>query len=161
MRGEVVLRAFTEDPLAVARYGALESEDRSRRFEIEQLRAGSGGLVARLSGVTDRAAAQDIVNVRLYVPRDRLPALAEEDTYYHADLIGLAVMTTDGTSLGRITAVHDFGAGHLLEIAPPSGPTVLVPFTKAAVPVVDIEGARVIADVARELMESAPHRDAR
>lgn len=158
MRGEVWVRAFTEDPLSIARYGALESEDGCRQFEIEHLRAGSAGLVARLSGVADRAAAQEIVNVRLYVPRHRLPALDEAETYYHADLVGLAVVATDGAPLGRITAVHDFGAGDLLEIAPPSGPTVLLPFTKAAVPVVDIAGARVIADVSRDLTERAPHR---
>ena len=161
VRGEVWLHTFTEDPLSIAGYGALESEDGSRQFEVEHVRAGSGGLVARLSGVADRSAAQEVVNVRLYVPRDRLPALAEAETYYHADLIGLAVLATDGAALGTIAAIHDFGAGQLLEIAPPSGPTVLVPFTKAAVPVVDLAASHVVADVPPELMETGRRRGRR
>jgi 16S rRNA processing protein RimM len=152
VHGAVRIRAFTEDPLAIARYGALESEDGSRQFEIERVHTGSRGLVARLAGISDRTAAQLVTNLRLYVPRDRLPGL-DDDTYYHADLIGLAVVARGGATLGRVTAVHDFGAGHMLEVAPASGPAVLLPFTKSAFPVVDIAGSRMVADIPRGLMQ--------
>src|SRR3954454_7448025 len=89
VRGEVRLKPFTQDPLGVTRYGALESEDGKRRFEIEAVRPAKDMLVARLKGITDRDAAERLTNVRLYVARERLPKPAD-DEFYHADLIGLA-----------------------------------------------------------------------
>ncbi len=153
VRGDVRIRAFTEDPMAITRYGVLETEDGRRRFEIERIRPGSGGLIATLSGVIGRNAAEDLTNVWLYVPRDRLPPIADEEIYYHADLIGLAAHSTTGEVLGKVIAVHDFGAGSLLEIERPSGPTALLPFTRAVVPVVDMEKGRMVVDPPEGLIE--------
>src|SRR4051794_29167616 len=89
VRGEVKLWPFTQDPMAVATYGPLETQDGARSFEIETLRAAKDHLVARLKGVSDRSAAETLTNIDLYIPRDRLPPIEEDDTYYHSDLIGL------------------------------------------------------------------------
>lgn len=145
VRGEVRLRAFTEDPLSVRRYGPLEAED-GRRFEIEAVRPAKDMLVARLKGVSDRAAAERLTNLRLYVARHRLPKPADGE-FYHADLVGLAATTADGAPFGTVKAVHNFGAGDLLEIEPAAGgPTVMLPFTEAAVPSVDLAGRRVVVE---------------
>ena len=144
VRGEVRLKAFTEDPMSVARYGALETEDGARRFEIEAVRPAKDMLVARLKGVADRNAAEALKNLRLYVARAKLPKPAD-DEFYHADLIGLAATTADGAAFGTVKAVHNFGAGDLLEIEPASGGTsVMLPFTETSVPTVDIAGRKLI-----------------
>jgi 16S rRNA processing protein RimM len=143
VRGEVKLWPFTEDPMAVIRYGELSADD-GRSFEIEAVRLGKDFLVARLKGIRDRTSAEQLRNVDLYVPRDRLPELADEE-YYHADLIGLRVEDPKGIALGTIAAVHNFGAGDLLEIRPASGrDTVMVPFESDTVPVIDIAGGRIV-----------------
>jgi 16S rRNA processing protein RimM len=142
--GEVRMRAFTADPLAVTQFGTLQAED-GREFAIAAVRPGKDCLIARLAGVADRTAAERLRNLKLYVPRDRLPAIEEPETYYHADLIGLAVVGPDGTAVGRVSAVQNFGAGDLLEVTPAGGgPTVLLPFTQDVVPVVDLPGGRVV-----------------
>jgi 16S rRNA processing protein RimM len=144
VRGEVRLKPFTEDPLSVTRYGPLETEDGKRRFEIETARPAKDMLVVRLKGVADREAAERLTNLRLYVARERLPKPAD-DEFYYADLIGLAAMTVDGRSIGIVKAMHNFGAGDLLEIEPASGGnTMLLPFTETVVPVIDIAGRRVV-----------------
>jgi 16S rRNA processing protein RimM len=153
VRGEVRLWSFTADPAAVAGYGPLESEDGTQRFEIEAMRPAKDHLVARLSGVRDRDAAERLVNVRLYVARDRLPAPAPEE-FYHADLIGLRAESRDGAALATIVGIHDFGAGDLLELRPLSGGgTVLMPFTAQTVPEVDIAGGRIIIDPPQDLFK--------
>jgi 16S rRNA processing protein RimM len=114
-RGEVKLWSFTADPLAVADYGPLESEDGKRKFEIEALRPAKDFLVARFAGIADRSAAEELRNLDLYVARARLPP-PEPDEYYHADLIGLPVMDAAGASLGTVAAIHNFGAGDLIEL---------------------------------------------
>jgi len=154
IRGEVRLRSFIEDPMALAHYGALEAEDGSRALTLEVLRPAKNSLVARFAGVTDRKAAAELRNVKLYIPRARLPE-PEDETYYHGDLIGLAVVDPDGAAVGTICGVQNFGAGDLLEIAPASGgPSVLLPFTKALVPAVDIPGGRIVV----EMREPSPRR---
>jgi 16S rRNA processing protein RimM len=146
IKGEVKLWSFTADPAAVADYGPLESEDGTQRFEIEAMRPAKDHLVARLSGVRDRNAAERLANLRLYVARERLPAPAPEE-FYHADLIGLRAESRDGAALATIVAIHDFGAGDLLELLPAGGgSTVLMPFTALTVPVVDIAGGRIVID---------------
>ena len=124
--------------MAVASYGPLESEDGKQRFEIEVLRPAKDHFVARLAGVSDRTAAERLTNTKLYVPRDRLPPVANDDTFYHADLIGLAAVTPDGAALGTVTAVHNFGAGDVIEIKPASGDALLIAFTVTAVPKIDM-----------------------
>ena len=142
--GEVRLRAFTTDQVAVTQFGLLQAEDGSE-ITIAAVRPGKDCLIARLAGVGDRTAAERLRNVKLYVARERLPAIEEPETWYHADLIGLAVVDVEGATLGRVSAVQNFGAGDLLEITPAAGgPTLLLPFTDATVPVVDVPGGRVV-----------------
>jgi 16S rRNA processing protein RimM len=144
LRGEVRFRSFTEDPMAVTSYGPLESEDGTRRFEIEALRPSKEHFVARLKGVDDRDAAEKLTNVKLYVTRDQLPPVEDDETFYYADLIGLAAVTPDGAPVGTVTAVHNFGAGDVIEIKPETGEPLLVPFNETAVPEIDIAARRMV-----------------
>lgn len=144
VRGEVRLRSFTEDPLAFVEYGPLESEDRKQRFKIEALRPAKDHFVARLSGVADRNAAEKLTNVKLYVPRDVLPDIEEDETFYHADLIGLDAFTQDGAKFGTVATIHNFGAGDIVEIRRESGDLVMLPFTETVVPEVDIAKKRIV-----------------
>jgi 16S rRNA processing protein RimM len=145
VRGEVRLRSFTQDPLAFQSYGPLESEDGRERFEIEDLRPAKDHFVARLAGVNDRNAAEKLTNRKLYVARDRLPPTEDDETFYYADLIGLAAVSEGGAPLGTVTAIHNFGAGDLVEIAPAGGgDRLLVPFTDTAVPAIDLEARRMV-----------------
>jgi 16S rRNA processing protein RimM len=145
VRGEVRLKSFTADPMDVTRYGELELEDGSRSFRIEAARPQKDMLVVRLAGVRDRNAAEALTNRKLFVPRERLPA-PDEGEFYYADLVGLPATTKDGEPFGTVIAVHDFGAGDILEIKPTTGPTIMLPFTEAAVPVVDVAGGRLVVD---------------
>jgi len=148
--GEVRLWPFTADPQDVGRYGALATVD-GRSIEIEQLRPIKGFFIARVKGVTDRNGAEQLRNVDLFVPHDRLPAPAK-DEYYYADLIGLAAEDTGGRPIGIVIAIHDFGAGDLLEIGPAGGgETMLLPFTAAVVPKVDIAAGRIVIDPPAEI----------
>jgi 16S rRNA processing protein RimM len=157
--GEVKLKSFTADPMAVKNYAPLESEDGGTSFEIEALRPGKGYLVARLRGVCDRNAAQRLTHVRLFVRRERLPAPAAEE-FYHVDLIGIRAVTTEGHEIGTVQAVHDFGAGDILELRlTESGATIMLPFTEAFVPGVDIAGGRVVVDPPPELQAATGGSD--
>ncbi len=154
MRGEVRLRSFTSDPAAIATYGPLETED-GRVFEIESLRPGKDHFVARLSGICDRSAAERLANLKLYVPRERLPEPVEADEYYHADLIGLAVVNLAGKRLGSVVAIHNFGAGDLIEVRPDAGGnTEMVPFDDTNVPTVDIAARRIVVDPPQGLFKT-------
>jgi len=150
VRGEVRLWTFTDDPLSVASYGPLESSDGSRKFTIKRVRAAKTHLVATLDGVTTREAAAPLNGVELFVARDKLPP-PDDGEFYHADLIGLSAETTTGEPLGAIVAVHNFGAGDIIEIAPPRGPTIMLPFSNAVVPAVDIAGGKVVIDKPAEI----------
>jgi 16S rRNA processing protein RimM len=154
--GEVRLWSFTADPQAVASYGVLTAAD-GRPVEIASLRPGKGFFIARIASVTDRNAAERLRNVDLFVPRDRLPPPAV-DEYYHADLIGLAAQDRDGNPLGTVIAVHNFGAGDLLEIAPPRGETLLLPFTAAVAPQIDIASGRIVLVPPAEVEAEAEHQ---
>lgn len=151
VRGEVRLKSFCAEPAAIASYGALATED-GRSFTVTITRSLQGAFAARLSGVEDREAAEALKGVRLYASRDRLPP-TEEDEFYHADLIGLAVLDTGGAVLGSVRAIHDHGAGDLLEIDRPGRDSVLLPFTRAIVPTVDLASRRLIADPPPGLFE--------
>jgi 16S rRNA processing protein RimM len=153
VRGAVRVKPFTASPEAVAGYGPVEDEAGGRRFELTLVGQAKGVVVAKLDGVADRDAAAALKGVRLYVPRAALPP-AEEEEWYHADLLGLAAVLRDGTALGRVKAVHAFGAGDSLEIERPDTAPVMVPFTRAAVPVVDLAGGRVVIDPPEGLFET-------
>ncbi len=140
LQGEVRIRSFTAEPASIAEYGPLEDETGTRLFEIESLRVTPKALSARLKGVESRGQAEALTGTKLYVPRSRLPE-REEDEWYHSDLIGSAALDPDGAAIGTVIAVHNFGAGDLLEIRPAGGDaTVLMPFTSETVPEVDVEG---------------------
>jgi 16S rRNA processing protein RimM len=145
VRGLVRIKSFTAEPQGVAAYGPLEDERGERRYELELVGSAKGVVLARVAGVTDRDAAERLKGVRLYVSRDVLPAAGEEE-YYHADLLGLRVELGDGSELGRVRAVHDFGAGDTLEVMRSEGGAVMVPFTRAVVPVVDLAAGRLVVD---------------
>jgi 16S rRNA processing protein RimM len=147
VRGEVRLRSFTADPAAIASYGPLESED-GRIFEIETMRPAKDHFVATLAGIADRDAAERLVNIKLYVPRERLPAPDEANEFYHADLVGLAVVDRSGQKRGTVIAIHNFGAGDLIEVRPNTGGrTELLPFDEANVPMVDLAAGRIVVDL--------------
>ena len=150
MRGAVKLWTFTEDPLAVKRYGPLVTKDGARQFEVTHVREAKGHLVATLKGIATREEAERLNGVELYVAREKLPETGE-DEYYHADLIGLAAVDAAGEPLGRVIAIHNFGAGDIIEIAPPNGATMLLPFTNVVVPTVDLEGGRVVIELPDEI----------
>jgi 16S rRNA processing protein RimM len=152
VRGEVKLWSFTQDPAAFAAYGPLETADGARRFEIEALRAAKDHFVARIVGIADRDAAEALLNVDLFVPRERLPPIEDADTFYHADLVGLDVVSADGAQIGTVHALHNFGAGDIIEIAPLGGgePTML-PFNETTVPKVDLRAKKIVVVVPAEV----------
>jgi 16S rRNA processing protein RimM len=144
VRGEMKLWSFTQDPAAVANYGPFETES-GKVFEIESMRAAKDHFVVRIAGITDRDEAAKLCNLDLFVPRDRLPPIEEDDTYYHADMIGLAAVTPEGVGVGTVTAIHNFGAGDLIEIATTQGgEPLLLPFTTAMVPEVDLAVRKIV-----------------
>lgn len=146
VRGEVRLKSFCAIPEDIATYGALWTEDGSRSFTIQLTRPVAGGLGARLGGVTSKEAADALRGTELFVDRDRLPSLPD-DEFYHTDLIGLEVRDTGGVLLGTVRAVHNHGAGDLLEVYGPGRKSaLLLPFTRAVVPTVDLTARRIVAD---------------
>src|SRR3982074_3461463 len=150
VRGAVKLWTFTEDPLAVKAYGPLFTKDGARQFEAATAREAKGHLVATLKGIATREEAERLNGIELYIAREKLPA-TDADEYYHADLIGLDAVTPANAPLGRVIAIHNFGAGDIIEIAPPGGATMLLPFTNAVVPSVDLEGGRVGMELPAEI----------
>ena len=160
VRGEVRVRSFTADPRAIVDYGPLEAED-GRVFRIEELRPVKDHFVARLAGVADREAARALANTKLYVPRDRLPEPEAPDEFYHADLIGLAAVDPAGNALGTVVAVHNFGAGDLIEVRPVAGgKTHLLPFDEATVPSVEIAAGRIVVVAPEDLFSAPPKAQA-
>jgi 16S rRNA processing protein RimM len=155
VRGAVRIKAFTDDPEAIAGYGALEDESGAKRFTLRVIGKvkGDGMVIATLSGVEDRDQAEALRGLRLYAPRAALPP-TEEDEFYHADLVGLTAVLDSGEQLGKVVAVHDFGAGDMLEIARTKGQPVLLPFTRTAVPVVDIAAGHVVVDPPAGLLDA-------
>ena len=154
LRGEVRIATFTESPENIAAYGPLVDAG-GRSFTIESVRPLKGAVVvARLAGVGDRTAAEALNGVELHVEKTRLPP-PDDNEWYYDDLIGLKAVAPDGTEIGEIGAVQNFGAGDLLEIrlAGVGGQMVFVPFTEAAVPVVDIKAARVVVIMPEEIDE--------
>lgn len=161
LKGEVRLWSFTGDPQAVAAYGPLESEDGARSFRILHLRAEKDHFVARLEGVADRDAADALRNINLYAHRAALPDTHDPDTFYHADLIGLAAFDPNGNPLGEVVALHNFGAGDIIELRVCDGETKMYPFTKAVVPEIDLAGGRLILDPPVESGDEAEEKSAR
>jgi 16S rRNA processing protein RimM len=150
VRGAVKLWTFTEDPLAVKHYGPLMTKDGARQFELAQVREAKDHLVVTLKGIATREDAERLNGLELYIAREKLPA-TDDDEYYHADLIGLAAVNAADEQLGRVIAIHNFGAGDIIEIAPAKGATMMLPFTNAVVPTVDLANGRVVIELPQEV----------
>lgn len=150
VKGEVRLKSFCSTPEDIAAYGPLWTEDGARSFAVKLTRPVTGGLGARLSGVATKEEGDALRGVTLWADRDRLPSLPD-DEFYHADLIGMEVFDTGGGPLGKVRAIQNFGASDILEIfVPGRKTTLLLPFTKAAVPTVDLKARRIVADPPEE-----------
>ncbi len=144
VRGAVRLKSFTAEPEAVADYRPLTDRTGARTFELTLTGRAKDALVARIAGVDDRDAAQALRGTELYIERDLLGAPEDEDEFYQADLIGLTAETEDGAVYGTVRAVQNFGAGDLLEVDLQGGGSVLLPFNRTLVPLVDLEAGRIV-----------------
>lgn len=152
VRGEVRIKTFTGDPLGIAGYGLL-FDGKGRSFEITDIRPAKEVVVARLKGVATREEAEGLNGTELFVARDKLSAGDDEDEFLHADLIGCSVVGPDGVVLGTVTVVENYGAGDLLDIQTPDGRSVLMPFTKAFAPRIDVAARRIEAEPPLGLFE--------
>ncbi|MCC2105195.1 MAG: 16S rRNA processing protein RimM, partial [Hyphomicrobiales bacterium] len=143
-RGEIRIKSYTADPLAIGDYGPLSDETGAKKFEIERLRPLKEDMVvAKVKGLADRDAAGALTGVSLFVAREKLPP-PDEDEFYIADLVGLSAVSPDGETIGTVKNVLNFGAGDILEIAPASGETLMLPFTKEIAPSIDFSGGKIV-----------------
>jgi 16S rRNA processing protein RimM len=146
LKGEVKVKTFTATPEAIAHYGDLHTRD-GRKLAVVAAKVGSKGeAIVSLGGVVDRTAAEALKGIELFVPRGRLPAV-DEGEFYHADLLGLRVEDREDRLIGTVKAIHNFGAGDVIEIATPDGNDLLLSFTRETVPVVDIRHGRLVVEV--------------
>ncbi|MGB3688753.1 MAG: ribosome maturation factor RimM [Jannaschia helgolandensis] len=150
VRGECRVKSFCSDPSAIGDYGPL-TLDNGTTSKLTVIRPIKGGYAVRLSGISQKEAADALKGQRLWAHRDALPELPD-DEYYYSDLIGLTAFDTGGVEMGKIHAVHDHGAGDLLELRPKGGATVLLPFTRAVAPTVDLASGRIVLDPPKGLM---------
>lgn len=160
VRGEVRIESFTADPAAITAYGPLSDERGERSLTLELVGESRGQPIARIAGIADRDAAAALKGLRLYVERARLPAPGA-DEYYHGDLLGLAVEDRDGAPLGVVKGLHEFGAGSVIEVERPSGARIMLPFTRAVVPVIDLAAGRLVVDPPPGLVEPDAAMDGR
>ena len=166
VRGQVRIKSFTETPEDLVAYGALSDESGAQTYAVTLTGRSKGTLLAKIDGVTDRDQAEALRGTKLFVAREALPALADQDEFYHADLIGLAAEDTAGRPLGRVRAVHNYGGGDMIELTGPQAPqpgdgpsgSRLLPFTKAVVPLVDLAAGRLVVDPPQETAAEAPRK---
>lgn len=159
LRGEIRLKSYTGDPLAIAGYGPLLAAD-GRTFVLTDAKPAPGSssdlLVVRVQGVSDRTGAEALTRVALYCARDKLGKPEDEDEFFAADLVGLDAVDAAGTVIGTVIAVPNYGGGDLLEIRPAvGGATALLPFTKAFVPTLDLAARRIVIDPPEDLFAPA------
>lgn len=145
IHGEVRVKSFTAAPEDIVLYPLTDAHG-ARRFALSLTRPIKAGFAGRIDGVTTREQADALRGVQLFTPRAALPGLPD-DEFYHADLIGLPVHDTGGALLGHVKSVQNHGATDLLELqAVQAGATILLPFTRAVVPTVDLGAGRILAD---------------
>lgn len=141
IKGQVRIATHTQDPEAIGSYGPLDTDRPGLTITLTKVRLQKNVVIAHIKGIADRTAAEQLNGVSLYIDRDKLPETEDEDDFYHADLIGLDARLESGVTIGKVSAVPNFGAGDLIEVRDPqSGDTYLYPFTRAVVPHVDIAG---------------------
>ena len=150
VRGQVRVKSFTQEPRDIAAYGPLRSTDGRRQFELHIIGAAKGVLLARIDGIDDRDAAEALRGTEFFVARDALPD-PDSNEFYHADLIGVAAVLGDGAPYGRVLALHDFGAGDMIEIERADGGVVVLAFTRAVVPEIDLPAGRIVVDPPNEI----------
>jgi 16S rRNA processing protein RimM len=156
IKGEVKLKSFTSDPLSISRYGPLQSAS-GKQFEITKLKAAKDDFIASLKNVNDRNAAEALKGIELFVAREKLPKLKTHEAYAH-DLIGLDVVMENGTTLGKLVAMPNYGAGDLLEVAVNgNSETILIPFTDAFVPQNDFSNGRIIVNLPEGYLDEGEH----
>lgn len=145
IRGQVRIKSFTEEPELLDAYGPLQDEAGKTRYEVFVAGRAKGVIICTIRGVTDRTGAEKLKGLRLYLDRALLPAL-EDDEFYHSDLIGLTARFPDGTVVGRVSALYDFGAGDVMELHGLTGGVAVIPFTRVAVPVIDLKAGEVVVE---------------
>jgi 16S rRNA processing protein RimM len=155
VRGEIRIATYTEQPMSLLRFGALLDQQGAVCLTLTGGRESKGGLIVRAKGIETKEQADALRGLVLHIDRAALPA-TDADEFYLTDLIGLAAVTPEGRPLGKVRSVQDFGAGDLLEIEPPAGQTWYAPFTREAVPTVDLAGGRVVVDRPPEVSERDP-----
>lgn len=144
-RGEVRVKTFTGDPLALSEYGLLYDEA-GKTYEILDIRPANTVVVVRFRGINDRTMAEALNGIKLFIDRAQLPEELDDDEFYHTDLIGMDVVDAEGAKLGRVTAVFDFGGGDLIELSGAGRKQMLIPFTQKAVPFIDLKARRIVVD---------------
>ena len=145
VRGLVRVKSFTEEPADIAAYGPLGNAKGARQYSLVVTGSAKGVLLARIDGVADRNAAEALKGTELYIDRDALPQ-PDEDEFYHTDLIGLPALLADGSAYGTVRALHEFGAGDMIEIALDGGGVSVLPFTRAVVPEIDLEAGHITVE---------------
>lgn len=143
LKGDVRIKSFTDDPADIGAYGPVTT-DEGQSLSLNITSEAKGVVIGRIEGVADRTKVEALKGQRLYIARDALPEPEDTDEFYHADLVGLTVVDEMETECGTVTAVYDFGGGDMIEVRPADGPTVLVPFTLASVPTVDLAKGKLI-----------------
>ena len=159
IKGELKVKSFTEIPEDIAAYGPLESKDGEKTFHVKLIGTSKNLPVIRIKGVSDRNMAEALKGQELYISRDKLPKVLDEDEFYHTDLVGLNVIFADGTHYGEILRLYDFGGGDIVEIKPDgkgAKASVLVPFTKEMVPTVDMTKGHIVIDLPDDFFEVPP-----
>ena len=145
IQGECRVRSFTENPLDLGAYGPL-SDAKGNQWTIKSVRPQKNVVLVRFAEISDRTAAERANGLELFVDRSVLPTPQESDEFYLEDLEGLEARNSAGETIGRIVAVHNFGAGDILEIMPPAGASVMIPFSEAAVPQIDLDENMIVVD---------------
>lgn len=153
VQGVVRVKPFTAEPEDLGTYGPLTDETGEHTFEMEVLGRAKTVMLVAVAGVEDRTQAERLRGTRLYVAREALPELDDEDEFYHSDLVGLRAEFADGTMVGRVAALYDFGAGDVVELRGETGGSAMVPFTRDAVPVIDVAGGRIVVEPLPGLLE--------
>ncbi len=146
IRGEVKVKSFSEDEKNLTHYGLLSNDKGDKSFDIKIVGHSKELLRCKIKGVEDRTTAETLIGTGLYVKRDLLPPLKDEE-FYHTDLIGLEAKNSSGEVLGRVNALYNFGAGDILEIKMADGSLEMVPFTKSFVPVINIKDGYIIVEM--------------
>ena len=146
VRGQVRVKSFTAEPGDIAQYAPLVNVDGEREYRLEFVGHARGVLLAWVDGVRDRNAAETLRGTELFIDRDTLPEPEDEDEFYQADLVGLAAVRPDGSAYGTVKALHDFGAGDMIEFELAGSGDVILPFTREVVPEIDLEQGRLVVD---------------